>query len=200
MKVITVTGYKGGVSKSTTAIHIATYLSDKGSVVLIDGDTNRTSLSWSERGSLPFKVVSENNALKASRGKDYLVLDTAARPHSEDLKELSEDCDLMVLPTTPDIVSLDPMLQTIEDLGDKAVYRSLISIVPPHPNKEGQLMRGELQSNGIPIFKTTIRRSTAFQKAALSGVPIRDLTGRDRLPWLDYQNLGKEILEILNNG
>ncbi len=31
MKIITDTGYKGGIGKSTTAIHLATYFSEKGS-------------------------------------------------------------------------------------------------------------------------------------------------------------------------
>ncbi|NCR19934.1 MAG: ParA family protein [Microcystis aeruginosa LL13-03] len=50
MKIITVTGYKGGVGKSTTAVHIATYFSDRGRTVLVDGDPNRTALGWAERG------------------------------------------------------------------------------------------------------------------------------------------------------
>jgi Mrp family chromosome partitioning ATPase len=30
MKIVTITGYKGGVGKSTTAIHLATFFSDLG--------------------------------------------------------------------------------------------------------------------------------------------------------------------------
>jgi chromosome partitioning protein len=45
-----------------------------------------------------------------------------------------------------------------------------------------------------------VRRAAGFQKAALAGVPVRELTGRDRLGWLDYESVGREIMEILNNG
>jgi chromosome partitioning protein len=61
-------------------------------------------------------------------------------------------------------------------------------------------MRSELSDNGIPVFKTMIRRAAGFQKAALAGVPVSALTGRDRLGWLDYESLGKEIVEVLNHG
>ena len=60
-------------------------------------------------------------------------------------------------------------------------------------------MRAELSDNGVPVFKTMIRRAAGFQKAALAGVPVSGLTGRDRLGWLDYEALGKEILEVLGN-
>lgn len=198
MKIITCTGYKGGVSKSTTAVHIAAFLSDYGETVLIDGDPNRTAIAWSQSGNLTFTVVDERKALKVTQGKDYIVIDTPARPDSEDLKELADGCDLLILPTTPDIVSLRPMLEIAKDLGD-ANYRALVTIVPPKPSREGETMRDELILNEIPVFKTLIRRAAAFQKAALAGVAVRDLTGRDRVAWNDYQSLGKEILEVLNN-
>ena len=198
MKIITVTGYKGGCGKSVSAIHIAAFLSALGDVVLIDSDPNRTAIHWSERGQLPFTVVDERKAMKVVQGRDYLVIDTPARPDSSDLKELSEGADLLILPTVPDIVSLDPMVQTASDLGN-ATYRALLTIVPPKPSREGELMRDELLANDFPVFKTMIRRAAGFQKAALAGIPIRDLTGRDRLGWLDYEALGKEILEVLGN-
>jgi len=199
MKIITVTGYKGGCGKSVTAIHVATYLSGRGDVVLVDGDPNRTAIAWGERGQLPFLVADERKAMKVVQGRDYIVIDTPARPDSSDLKELADGADLLILPTVPDVVSLEPMLQTANDLGG-ATYRALLTIVPPKPSREGETMQTELSDNGIPVFKTMIRRAAGFQKAALAGVPISALTGRDRLGWLDYESLGKEILEVLNHG
>jgi chromosome partitioning protein len=200
MKIITVTGYKGGVTKSTSSVHIATYFSDVGKTILVDSDPNRTALAWSQRGRLPFVVADERQAMKMISGNDFVIIDTPARPDSSDLKELAKGCDLLILPTIPDVVSLEPMLKTAQDLGD-ASYRALLAIVPPHPSKEGATMRQELLDNGIPVFKTMIRRSAGFQKAALEGVPIRDVSdSRSRVAWLDYQALGKEIMEVLGDG
>jgi hypothetical protein len=59
-------------------------------------------------------------------------------------------------------------------------------------------MRDELIGEGLPVFQTMIRRSTAgVTRAVLQGVPLRDLPGKYRLAWLDYQALGKEIVEII---
>ena len=59
-------------------------------------------------------------------------------------------------------------------------------------------MKQELKQSSVPIFETLIRRTAGYQKAALAGVPIRDLKNSDmRVCWRDYKELGKEILEIL---
>jgi chromosome partitioning protein len=198
MLILTVTGYKGGVGKSTTAIHLAAYFSERGDTVLVDGDPNRTAIAWSERGSLPFMVADERQAMKVVAGKDYVVIDTPARPNSNDLTELAKGCDLLVLPTAPDVLSLEPMLETAKNLGS-AKYRALVTIVPPHPSKEGELLQQDLREGGLPVFASMIRRSSGFAKAALAGVPIRDLKdSRLRLAWRDYECLGKEIEEIVN--
>lgn len=200
MKILTITGYKGGVAKSTTAIHLATYFSELGQTVLVDGDPNRTAVGWSNRGSLPFTVADERQAMRLVSGADYLVIDTPARPNSDDLKELAKGCDLLVLPTTPDVVSLQPMLETARDLGELSEdinYRALIVVVPPYPSKEGEVMRKDLIDGGVPVFQSMIRRTAGFQKAALEGVPIRDIKdAKTRIAWNDYKNLGDEIKEM----
>jgi chromosome partitioning protein len=197
-KIITLTGFKGGVSKSTSAIHVAAFLAERGNVVLVDGDPNRTALNWAKRGSLGYDVVDERRAMKAITGRDFVVFDTPARPDSSDLKEMAHGCDLLILPTTPDVVSLEPMLEIARDLG-KAPYRALIAIVPPAPSREGEAMLEDLRGNGVPVFSTLIRRTVGYQKAALAGRTIRDVEDyRARQAWEDYERLGLEILELIN--
>jgi len=200
MKIITVTGYKGGVAKSTTSVHLATYFSEKGKTILLDGDPNRTAISWVERGrnKMPFIAVDQRQAVKYVAGSDYIIIDTPARPDSDDLKELAKGCDLLILPTAPDVLSLQPMLEIAKDLEKtNAVSRALVNIVPPYPSTEGKQMRDELKLGGVEVFKTTIRRTVGFPKAALAGISIRDLDDtRLRIAWADYQNLGKEIEEL----
>lgn len=48
--IITTASFKGGVAKTTTAIHLAAYLQTKGQTLLIDGDPNRSATRWAERG------------------------------------------------------------------------------------------------------------------------------------------------------
>ena len=198
MKIITVTGYKVGVGKSTTAIHLSTFLSELGTTMLVDGDPNRTTLEWSKRGQLPFDVADERQAMKIISTGDYVVIDTPARPNTNDLQELAKGCDLLILPTAPDVVSLQPMLETAQDLGVEANFSALLTIVPPKPNREGELMQQDLRQGGMSVFQTMIRRTVGFPKAALLGRPIRDLGDkRLRMAWADYKALGDEVLTLL---
>ncbi len=197
MKIITVTGFKGGVGKSTAALHLAAFFSELGSTLLVDSDPNHTAAAWAANGKLPFEVVTTNQVARAVNGMDWIVFDTPARPNSDDLSELVNSCDLLILPTTPDIVSIRPMIATIQALG-QANYKSLISIVPPRPMKDGEQAQNELKELGFPVFNTMIRRSVVFTKAASAGVTVRDLDDpRAALAWEDYRALGREVMETL---
>lgn len=50
--IITVAGYKGGIGKSTISVHVAAYMAQKASTLLVDGDANRSVLAWANRCSL----------------------------------------------------------------------------------------------------------------------------------------------------
>jgi chromosome partitioning protein len=98
--IITCASFKGGVGKTTTAVHLAAYFQHKAPTLLIDGDPNRSATGWTKRGELPFKVVDERAGARYSREFEHIVIDTQARPEEDDLKSLADGCDLLVIPTT----------------------------------------------------------------------------------------------------
>ncbi|MDV3002876.1 MAG: hypothetical protein N5P05_004531 (plasmid) [Chroococcopsis gigantea SAG 12.99] len=194
--IITVASFKGGVAKTTTAIHLACYLAKSGDTLLIDGDPNRSAGGWSKRGNLPFTIVDERQAAKKAKEFDRIVIDTQARPEAEDLEALSEGCDLLVIPSTPDALALDALMLTIDTLKKLGTehYKILLTIVPPKPSRDGEDARAMLTEAGLPLFKGSIRRYAAFQKAALAGVPVYAVQDSKALKaWNDYLAIGREI-------
>lgn len=104
--IITVASFKGGVGKSTTALHLAAYCQQLAPSLLVDGDLNRSALDWASRGQLPFKVVDEKQGVKYAKNYEHIIIDTPARPGPDDLKTIAEGCDLLILPTSPDALAL----------------------------------------------------------------------------------------------
>jgi chromosome partitioning protein len=195
--IITVASFKGGVGKTTTAVHLATFLNEQSPALLIDGDPNRSASGWCKRGSLPFKVVDERQAARYAKDFANIVIDTQARPSREDLEALAGGCDLLVIPTTPDAMSLDALTLTVDVLKELGAdrYRILLTMVPPKPSRDGDEARAMLQDAKLPVFSGSIRRLSAFQKAALLGVPVSLVKGdpRSASGWEDYRKVSMEL-------
>lgn len=198
--IITVAAFKGGVGKTTSSVHLAAFLQGSGPTLLIDGDPNRSATGWAKRGKLPFEVADERQMAKAAQRyvQGFIVIDTEARPEEEDLKTLAGGCDLLIVPTTPDALSLDALRQTVtalKSLGTER-FRVLITMVPPKPSRDGDEARAMLGGAGLPLFAGSIRRLVAFQKAALAGVTVGEVPDpRAKEGWQDYQRIGQEVLD-----
>jgi chromosome partitioning protein len=196
--IVTVASFKGGVGKTTTSVHLAAILAASGSVVLIDGDPNRSATGWAKRGDFKFDVVDERQApYRLTNNKpDHIVIDTQARPAEEDLSNLVRG-DLLILPTTPDALALDALFQTVMVLKklDVSKFRILLTIVPPLPRKSGERAKEALLEQGLPLFEHWIRRFACYETAALQGCLVREVKDKNAgIAWRDYQQVGAELL------
>ncbi len=194
--IVTVASYKGGVGKTTSAVHLATYLQQQAPTLLVDGDPNRSATGWARRGTLPFKVVDELQAARYARDFEHVVIDTEAHPDEEDLRALVGGCDLLVIPTTPDALALDALMLTVTALRglEAANYRILLTVIPPRPNRDGEEARAMLVQSQLPVFDGGVRRLAAFQKAALAGVPVPMVADpRAADAWADYCAVGAQL-------
>ena len=143
------------------------------------------------------KVVDERAAPKYIRDYQNIIIDTSARPETEELQALADGCDLLLLPTTPDAMSLDALSLTVSSLKSIGVahYQVLLTIIPPPPTRDGEEARGILTEADISLLKAGIRRLIVFQRAALQGVPVYEMNdSKARVAWSDYVAVGKELI------
>jgi chromosome partitioning protein len=193
--IISVTSFKGGVGKTTTALHIAEVLNRKTPTLVLDGDPNESALAWNGRGKLSFQVIREDELTEHAGKFKHIVLDTPARPTPEELKTISTESDLVIIPSQPDALSLDALLKLVSSLNEiKAQnYRVLFTLVPPlsHAGRDAKEL---LKSLDIPFFKTEIHRRAICGRAALKGITVNEMKdGKDALK--EFEGVAKEILK-----
>ncbi|MEJ6485209.1 ParA family protein [Nostoc punctiforme UO1] len=202
MKIITLSSYKGGVGKTTTSICLACLFSPLGETLLIDSDPNRSATTWARLGKLPFKVCSENAApkLMGQSRFDFVIIDTPARPLESELQELADGCDLLILPSTPDSLSMDALALMTQSLPNRVNYRVLLTMIPPPPQKDGLDAFHALKENGFPVLDRGIRLLKAYKDAAALGQPIYKVKG-GKIAWRDWMELAKlsPLAELLDS-
>ncbi|MBD2115255.1 MULTISPECIES: ParA family protein [Cyanophyceae] len=187
--IISLIGWKGGISKTTSAICLATLLARQGKTLLIDSDPNRSASLWARKGKLPFTTCTDNEAARElmSGGYQHTVIDTPARPGPDDVVAIARGADLLILPTTPDPLALSALVQLTQELPEGANYRCLVTISPPSPQTDGAEAIQALKRHGLPVFERAIRRRKEYIHAANEGRTVRGIA------WHDWEAVWREL-------
>ena len=198
-KVIAVGNMKGGVGKTTSAVHIAQQLGRKGKTLLLDADEElQCAVFW--RGGdfegwtfdvMPFKDFTAAHA----EGYEYVVIDTKGNEQGHDLVSLARSSDLLVIPTRPDGLSATGLIRTLSPLVDAGVTNYRVLIVA-NVGGRGEELRDVLAEQEVPVMTTLVRQSTAVGDAAEKRVPLEGYTGNRyaKIVALEYGSVAREVL------
>jgi len=198
MPIISLSSFKGGVAKTTSAICLASLFCSDGATLVIDADPNRSASTWSRPGGLPFPVCGEKEAAKLMRSQqfEFIIFDTPARPNDVEVEDLAKGCDLLIVPTPPDILGMDAMALMAKSLPSATNWKVLLSMIPPPPQKDGVEAMEALKTQGFPVFHQGIRSYKAYKDAVAAGVPVYKARG-GKVAWQDWTSLKKEVIQAL---
>ena len=187
-KVIAILNQKGGVGKTTLAIHIATAIALKGrKVLLLDADPQNSALDWAaaRHGQPLFPVValpksSIHKELPSLADKfDVVIIDGPPRVHDVARSAIMAS-DLVLVPVQPSPYDVWASKEIMDLLNEAAVYKPNLKKAFIINRKIvntaiGRDVAEALSEYPVPVLNTTIGQRVAFAESAAKGLTVFEL-------------------------
>lgn len=195
---VAVVNTKGGVGKTTTAVHLAAVLNAHAPTLLLDCDPHGSATAWldqadSELDYAPFAQLGLAKAISNGIAEDYrfVVVDTPPNDVAMTQDAITA-ADLVVVPTAPSLLDIDRLaatqviienLRTIKDVPARVV----LTAVDGRTVDEREARAG-LNRVGYELTDTTIAMSADVRRGF--GEDVNPATS-------PYRPLATELLAVL---
>jgi chromosome partitioning protein len=212
VSVISIVNQKGGCGKSTTAVHLASWLAQSHQVTLIDADSQQSSSGWVaslESQSIPYQAILDSEELfeaieSADEKYDMVVVDGPGSL-SEVTKTILDISDLTLVPCQPsglDLSSSSKILQVIRQRQKVRGGQPLVGLFLSRAVKGTVLLKEAQQALAqdvrFPLLNTIIYQRQCISDAPIQQATVFDLSGSvAKSAAKDYEALFQEALKYL---
>jgi chromosome partitioning protein len=187
-KTIAILNQKGGVGKTTLAVHIATAFARKGrKVLLLDADPQASALDWAaaRNGAPLFPVVGlpKSSIHKELAGLaanfDIVIIDGPPRVYDVARSAIMAS-DLVLIPVQPSPYDVWAAKEIMDLLNEASVYKPTLKKAFVINRKIvntaiGRDVNEALKEYPIPVLGTAICQRVAFAESAAQGLTVYEL-------------------------
>lgn len=210
--IVSILNQKGGVGKTTLAVHLARYFTKKGKkVILIDADSQGSSMEWHERsnGSLvqttgqPALTLPQDVKMYTSMGFEWIFIDGVPQVSAKTSSAIKAS-DIVLIPVQPspydvwasnDIVEL---IKTHQAMNFNKPYAAFVISRKIVNSNLGKDIRESLQGYELNVFKSLTCQRMVYPHSANIGSTVLDMGNNAREAANEIEEIAKELEEVAN--
>ena len=188
MLVVAVVGQKGGIGKTTIAIHLAVAATRAGhTALLIDLDPQASASKWSDIRADESPVVISAHASRLrhvlekaeEQGVTFVILDTPPQLESP-ISDAAKVADLALIPCRPALFDIHAIEETVYRTQKENVATHIVfNAVPPRSSMLEQA-KEVVETHNIHIAPCTVGRRIIFSHAVVDGKTAQEFDPKSK--------------------